>query len=153
MTKVCSKCRVEKPMTEYWKKGGGRKGLQTVCKQCQLERRRVWNANNPEESRRVSRVRNLARYSLTPEEFDVMLARQGGKCAVCLASEPGGQGQWHIDHDHACCPDRKKSCGQCVRGLLCHSCNTGLGQFQDDPDLLLAAIAYLMVHQPSLTTQ
>lgn len=152
MTKVCSKCGVTKPVSEYWKRGAGRKGLQTQCKQCQLERRRVWNANNPEASRQVSRVRNLARYSLTPEQYEQMLARQGGKCAICFTSDPGGQGQWHVDHDHACCED-KKSCGQCVRALLCRSCNTGLGQFQDDPDLLLAAIAYLMVHQPSLTTQ
>lgn len=42
----------------------------------------------------------------------------------------------HIDHDHSCCgrekPGRKVSCGQCVRGWLCASCNLSLGRLKED---------------------
>jgi hypothetical protein len=39
-----------------------------------------------------------------------------------------------IDHDH--------TTGE-VRGLLCPTCNAGLGHFKDSPELLLKAALYL----------
>jgi hypothetical protein len=47
-----------------------------------------------------------------------------------------------VDHDHACCPGAK-SCGKCVRSLLCASCNKGIAMFADEPQRLDAAAAYL----------
>jgi hypothetical protein len=47
-----------------------------------------------------------------------------------------------IDHDHSCC-DSVKTCGRCVRGILCVNCNAGLGNFDDNADLLVLAIEYL----------
>ena len=38
-------------------------------------------------------------------------------------------GSFHIDHDHGCC-DSDSSCGECIRGLLCHACNGQLGQLE-----------------------
>jgi len=95
----------------------------------------------------ASRKHRLTRYGLTPESFEAMLSAQGGGCAICGSTDPKTHhGKWNVDHDHACCPaptTDSATCGKCVRGLLCGPCNTGLGQFEDDPARLEAAIRYL----------
>lgn len=72
-------------------------------------------------------------YGLTPEQADEM--RKAG-CAICGTTDftRSKHGNGHIDHCH--------TTGR-VRGVLCTTCNTGLGQFKDDPALLLAAVRYL----------
>lgn len=77
-------------------------------------------------------------YGLTQPQFEAKVAAQGGLCAIC--QEP--QTKWFVDHDHSCCPGRK-SCGKCVRALLCHGCNNGLGGFKDDKVRLQRAVSYL----------
>jgi hypothetical protein len=83
---------------------------------------------------RYHRAKTLRRYGLTEADWDTLLIAQAGRCGICRGETPGGKGRWHIDHCHAT--------GK-VRGLLCHHCNVGLGNFKDDPDLLRTAIAYL----------
>lgn len=63
-----------------------------------------------------------------------MLAAQDGKCLICRRTNPDSAKPLAVDHCHA--TNR-------VRGLLCHKCNTGLGSFDDNPELLVGAIAYL----------
>ena len=109
----------------------------------QRERSRSWRERNPEKVRANGRRRTLKRYGLTPEAFDAMLAEQGGRCAVCRTAEPGGTGTWHVDHDHACCAEEARSCGHCVRGLLCGRCNTALAMVDDDLDHLAALALYV----------
>lgn len=106
----------------------------------EMQRRRDGRVTKADERRR-----SLKRYhQLTPEAYEQMVVDQGGRCAICLTDDPGTQhGYWHIDHDHACCPGRSRGCGDCVRGLLCGSCNLGLGHFADDPVRLQSAIDYL----------
>jgi len=48
-----------------------------------------------------------------------------------------------VDHDHTCCAFSKGSCGKCIRGFLCFSCNQGLGNFKDNKELLIKASKYL----------
>jgi hypothetical protein len=73
--------------------------------------------------------------------WERLFTHQDRRCAICRCEVPTKKG-WNIDHDHKCCPG-PRSCGKCVRGILCSHCNTGLGQFFDDPTILQSAIDYL----------
>lgn len=94
----------------------------------------------------VNRKNNLkAKFGITIKMYDRMLTEQGGKCAICGSTDPGGRWgtNFMVDHDHSCCPGQK-SCGKCIRGLLCASCNVGLGAFSDEVDRIFSAASYLM---------
>jgi hypothetical protein len=94
----------------------------------------------------ISRLKH--RFRVTPEWFQARLKKQGGKCALCSNRLGYGGRRLHIDHDHACCPtskNRYRTCGKCVRGLLCDGCNTLLGKVEKTGDFgwMERAIAYL----------
>jgi hypothetical protein len=76
-------------------------------------------------------------HGMTIEQFDKMLAAQGGVCAIC-AGEPSMANSrdrcLHVDHDHAT--------GK-IRGLLCNRCNRALGLFRDNAAVLSVAAEYL----------
>lgn len=115
------------------------------------KKEKQWKEAHPEywteyiEANRLSivdkRLRKL--YGIGLEEYTTILDQQGGVCAICKALAPkDGERRFSVDHDHSCCAG-KTSCGQCVRGILCHRCNTGVGYFRDSPDHLKSAILYL----------
>ena len=54
---------------------------------------------------------------------------QGYACGMCRELFAEGQ-LIHVDHDHGCCRVKNRSCGKCVRGLLCHGCNIALGHIE-----------------------
>lgn len=82
-------------------------------------------------------------YNVTPEEYQRKLENQDYRCLICKrhANELGKP--LGVDHDHGCCPQSSRSCGKCVRGLLCFNCNTGLGSLQDNPEFLRIAANYI----------
>ena len=94
---------------------------------------------DPAAQFRWNQAYRLVRYGLTREQFDRLLEIQQYACAMCHAPFEDAQPIF-IDHDHACCPDEKCSCGKCVRGLVCLSCNTALGLIERKYEL---ARAYL----------
>ena len=83
----------------------------------------------------------VLRYGLTLEKYEALLSAQGGVCAICKGVNANGY-RLSIDHDHACCPGNK-SCGRCVRALLCGSCNHMIGHAKDRPERLRAGAEYI----------
>lgn len=123
-------------------------GIASICRPCELkenrERRKLrhprttksWSHIESEEERR--RAQHLwKKYRISLEDYERMLRRQKGKCAIC-GGQPNGtgspRGYFHVDHD----PDTGK-----VRGLLCGNCNHGIGKLKHDVRILKRAISYL----------
>ena len=105
-----------------------------MCDGCKANKTRA-----KDRARASDHRRRLRTYGITDEWLQVTLESQGGRCAICRTNDPTSGTRkhaltWAIDHDHAT---------GVARGLLCHRCNLAIGQFDDDPDLLRAAIAYL----------
>ena len=96
--------------------------------------------DDPDARRRWGRKHKLTRYGLTQKQFDWLLEVQQYACA--MGGEPFTESiQIFVDHDHSCCPGERRSCGKCVRGLLCLSCNTALGQIERKAGLARAYLA------------
>lgn len=164
----CASCHLTKEATEFHKDIRRSSGLYPYCKPCRRihmgtsERKpSPWESKTAYEKKRRERLKEAPdanerwrrrhlwdTYRITPEDYQAMLARQGGRCAVCGTDDPPSSGRhdseyrFAVDHDHSCC-DGRRSCGDCVRGLLCNLCNVGLGALRDDRALLVKAIDYL----------
>ena len=103
---------------------GHDEGGVSQCERCTIAR----------EGENYGRNRALkTAYGLTEKDYDSMLSKQGGVCAICGRMPTEGH-PLHVDHDHA---------SGAIRGLLCKQCNTGLGNFQDQIALLSRASDYL----------
>lgn len=122
--KLCPKCNLWKPFSKFAISKKTVTGYQSHCKDC------------------VHYARLNRKYNITFDQYNKLLAAQGGGC-VCGAKLPGGVVRYfNVDHDHACCP-AGWSCGKCIRGLLCIRCNTILGLARDDAQQLTTLIKYL----------
>jgi len=132
-----------KPWSEFYE-GKGARGYESWCKACRIAQRR----NQPEEvrQRRIASVVEYHRttgaeghkraklkhlYGITPEQYAKMLAEQGGVCFLCgreetRRSQAGELTRLIPDHDHACGQGHPptRACPSCIRGLLCHGCNS-----------------------------
>jgi hypothetical protein len=130
----CLRCHGWFPATTefFHRSGSGGEFLHSYCKPCA----NIINKAN-RDARPNARLREhlRRRFGITPEDYDAMFAAQGGVCAIC-GSPPRGR-RLSVDHDH----DTDE-----VRGLLCSTCNAGIGSMRDDPELLRRAIAYLEAH-------
>jgi len=159
--KRCTKCGETKPDCDFYAAKDTKDGLRGDCKACfslrskrwyranrdrVIARVRHWQLENHEHHLAQQRKYNSARrdvsredhlrktFGLTGAAYAIMLADQGGRCAICRR-EPRAGSSLHVDHDHGT---------GTVRGLLCFRCNGGLGQFKDDADRLRLAADYVL---------
>jgi hypothetical protein len=130
--KKCSKCGKWKLFSAFGDlngKGRAVDGKSGVCRQCRNSDAGVAYHRNPERTR-AHRLR--AFYNMTPADYQALVEKQHGFCAICL--EKPTHRKLDGDHDHAT---------GAVRGLLCNKFNGGMGLLRDSPEILAAAIEYL----------
>lgn len=171
--KVCVRCHKPKPLGEFNIHNVARGYHRNFCKECQNEWAKKWRETpdgqeyhktyNEGHREKQTEYRQIYReafldspelqtkqkdylrrwglknnFGITLEEYEKMLSAQDGKCAICGTDKPYKrsklQSNFSVDHDHVT--------GK-VRGLLCFRCNTGIGHFQDNIDLMKEAIVYL----------
>lgn len=131
--KLCTKCAEWLPETSYYRNSKAKDRLMPNCIKCHSK---TYNSAKSLASSRLNK------FNLSEAEYEAKFDSQGRRCAICRSDIPKTVQTWSVDHDHACCPG-EKTCGECVRGILCRGCNHGLGNFEDSITNLKAAIAYL----------
>jgi hypothetical protein len=150
--KTCNKCQVTKPIEGFFKDAAMSDGHSTICKECKRQNVYAWREKNKEKYNADQRAYLAAhpemrygveikrRYGCTLEQYNEMLVKQEGKCALCdtLHNPAIKKGRLYVDHCHS---------GGQVRALLCGACNSMLGYAKDDPAVLAKAIDYLAKHR------
>ena len=129
-TRICTKCNTEKPLDEEHFTSQRKGQFNHKCKTCRNVYHKEWR--NSKSTADADYVRDKALRELYHKSavwYDAKLESQGGHCALCNAVYTGGTKRLSVDHDHRCCPD-KHSCGDCVRGILCFTCNKRLGYLE-----------------------
>lgn len=145
--KQCNKCKKEFPIENFYVINGR---PHSECKQCTKERKqkadpvnrrklaRIRRQKNPQaalDSARRQRCRVIGLKDCENEIIELLKTQK--LCTICN-KESADERSLHIDHDHVT--------GK-FRGLLCNKCNTALGLFNDDVNLLRIASEYLNKHK------
>jgi len=137
-TKVCTTCKVEKNINEFYLRGGNYSpnSRKSKCKECDKKRVAETYWKDPSVYQNNHLKRN---YGITLNEYNQMLVEQEHRCRTCGTTEPGGKyGKFMVDHSH--------NTGE-VRGLLCKSCNIALGEVGDNINTLQKMIEYLQNYE------
>jgi hypothetical protein len=165
-TKQCRACREIKPIDAFYRMRRNVDLWHADCKECRNQKTKAWKQENPDRVRghEKSRNRNWAAelanararratpegrrklrnwrlkkdHGITLDEYEQMVSDQGGVCKICRRPPRGGRTHHdqmlHVDHDHAT--------GR-IRGLLCRHCNVAIGFFDEDVEIITAAIRYI----------
>jgi len=147
--KTCSKCREYKNDMDFSKNKSIKSGLTSQCKDCASKEGYRYRSQPEVKLRRIKqrekynkldstilkyRERHLMKtYGITINDYDKLLLLQDNKCAICGEKNKSNR-HYHVDHCHK---------SGVIRGILCHSCNVGIGNFREDHNIFVKAVEYL----------
>lgn len=129
--KICTKCGISKPQSEFFKDKQKKSGYRPDCKKCNSKVASTYSKLN----REAANFRNIKyKTGVTKEMYFSLLEEQNNQCAICKCSIHEYNKSFSIDHCHS---------SNIIRGLLCNNCNLGLGYFKDNIEIIERAISYL----------
>jgi Recombination endonuclease VII len=150
-TKICTKCGIEKKISEFYKYPNGKFGVRADCKKCQLlyaheyyfknwdEKRKINNKYKSEHKEQNKNSILKRKFGITLDQYKEMFEKQNGLCAICNKEEKVNGRSLAVDHNH--------KTGK-VRGLLCNKCNHHvLSGANDNINILQSAINYLNLYK------
>lgn len=152
--KECVTCREMLPYEAFNRMSKAKDGRQAMCRPCTSSAQGSWYDRNREKAREDAKRWNRenperaedhhykVRYGITFAEYQAKHDAQDGVCAICGKPQPNGR-RLYVDHDHHT---------GAVRDLLCRSCNSGIGNFNEDEALLARAAEYVRKHAQSVST-
>jgi hypothetical protein len=157
--KYCSGCEKELTTEEFGVDKQRHDSLTSRCRSCRNKYSKKWERENPDsvavknkrarererkkyltpEGRRIHKDRELrSTFGISLAEYETMLKNQNHGCAICSRQTAGHRTIYFaVDHNH--------KTGK-VRGLLCSSCNRGIGHFFENINFMSSAIDYLRSH-------
>lgn len=147
--KICTKCKEYKSLKDFGRSHKGKYKLRSDCKECRrLERfnrnykqeyikykdkikenTRLWQRKNTNKTR-FYQIKTI--YGVTREEYNTLKIKFNNTCGICKKKP-----KYNLAIDH--CHKTGK-----IRGLLCRKCNSAIGFLNDDPNLVKAALEYLI---------
>jgi|WetSurMetagenome_2_1015567.scaffolds.fasta_scaffold06167_8 hypothetical protein len=132
--KKCSVCKKNLPLDKYkivFDSKRNKAYRRNYCNKCRTNKARNWRYKNPDKLRAMELKRH---YHITVIEYNNLLVKQGGKCAICGTIDPSPKNYFCVDHNHIT---------GVVRGLLCPRCNVAIGYFLDNYKNCQKAARYL----------
>lgn len=159
--KKCTRCKNTKETNNFSKCIKSKDGFYSHCRACKSEIARNYRKNNPEKSKEYDRRRGakyrekskerrkvyyqenkdkfrdrrfLKKFGITLDEYNKIFEEQNGCCVICEKHQIEFERALAVDHNH--------KTGE-VRGLLCTYCNMGIGQLNENIEVLERAIKYL----------
>lgn len=174
--KKCSKCGVEKPITEFYKNKLGKYGVRSYCKICELLWGDKWRKNHPERAKEIQKnykKNNPEKYKASQKKYrDTHKEEIHQRFVEYKAGHPEVVRDNHIRSRYGISIDDYnkifiKQDGRCaicgenqserlaidhdhitgeIRGLLCRKCNLMLGYSGDNPGILRSAASYIELH-------
>lgn len=154
--KVCNGCGKTYPIEQYSLRPSGKTGhikYRSRCRDCEreenrlrlqqmtgekktayIQKKRQWEKDNPDKIKKTSIRSTWKKKGFNPDEIEEFFKLHNTICDICGMPEDGRFTNLSIDHDH--------NTGK-IRGMLCNSCNLGLGKFKDNLEILQKAIDYL----------